>query len=1190
MEIDTGDTQPVNTPPYKTGPAQRAVVEEHINAMLKDNICQPSNSPWASPIVIVPKPGGKTRFCIDFRKLNKITKKDVYPLPRIDTLLDCFVGKCFFTIMDMLCGYWNVRMHDNSRQKTAFASHMGLFEFIVMPFGLTNAPAKFQRMMDCVLAGLKWIHCLVYIDDVVIFSKTFDEHIASIRKVWQRFRQCKLVIAPKKTFLCCPKVKFLGHIVSADGVSTDPDKTKAIDKFPTPTCKKDVKSFLGITGYYRKFICHFAARSAPLTTLTSDKIPFVWTSVQQAAFDDLKQALTSPPILKHPNFDYPFLVDTDACSTGLGAILMQNIDNNESVISYASRKLNEAEAKWCVRELEALAIIWACQLFRPYLFGAKFVVRTDHSSLVWLHRSQQGRLARWSLALQEFDFDIVYRPGKGNPHADALSRNPLNDKLFLHKAASLQDIQPADSFPPSSSNANLAFLKLTAYITALQNSSSNSQHKLHNFLNDTSLQCATTNCLLPDGTSFLRMINTNSALPFYPDIPLNVSSYIPDTFSLRKNVNQPKPLPTIDIPELSDTTRTESDWLTKYQEYAKRQWDADQLLISTALASRASLAACQNKCSLTKHLKLLLHSRDNNTRIQSQSTSTDDTAYTLRKRQPANSNNITNKHNIIMRNYANADMPDNATTADIRHIVNDDNNNNNYNVTQASSRDKRSATDTSFSLRKYTSLCDADCSQTCDNNDNNYMSTIDSLLRYLNLLYSQTSCLNLSCRDSQLESANFDDNNPSYHLPGTLASTHKIHDMSSEFDDQSVLTSTQTSTTASWSDQPSRSSPLLSPNSLSFSSSFPFSVSLSNPPPDIPPHREDAEDLLTSLPPTRILNRILPFLRVFNNALFFTVSSPKPTLKHLPVLPLQLQQPMVRLLHGNPTTLHQGINRTLSLLKKRVYWIGMHRTASLVINNCLLCQRQKTFTTPQPLHSLSLPKLYPWHTIALDFFGPLPSGNHNFKYVLVIIDHFTKWPEIFPTSDTSTATIVRHLYPLFLRFGCPHNLLTDNGTGFVSHTLTHLCQVMNINKLKITPYHPQGNGIAEAFMKVLSNQLAMLVNERHDNWPTFLPQLLFGYRSTPHPATGETPFYLLHGFDPTWPTDLLNQTSPTSDNLLQPLQPETYRYHISTMQQARLKAWYQLTETYYKHLPPPPQLALQKYQLGQLVTGARKTD
>lgn len=144
MEIDTGDTQPVNTPPYKTGPAQRAVVEEHINAMLKDNICQPSNSPWASPIVIVPKPGGKTRFCIDFRKLNKITKKDVYPLPRIDTLLDCFVGKCFFTIMDMLCGYWNVRMHDNSRQKTAFASHMGLFEFIVMPFGLTNAPAKFN--------------------------------------------------------------------------------------------------------------------------------------------------------------------------------------------------------------------------------------------------------------------------------------------------------------------------------------------------------------------------------------------------------------------------------------------------------------------------------------------------------------------------------------------------------------------------------------------------------------------------------------------------------------------------------------------------------------------------------------------------------------------------------------------------------------------------------------------------------------------------------------------------------------------------------------------------------------------------------------------------------------------------------------------------------------------------------------
>lgn len=424
--IDTGDHAPIRQRPYRVSDKQRGIIEEHVTDMLNRGIIQPSVSPWASSVVLVKKKDNTDRFCVDFRRLNAVTRKDSYPLPRIDDTLDALNGTQFFSTMDLLSGYWQVSMHADSREHTAFITYGGLYEFLVTPFGLANAPSTYQRLMECVLRNLTYKICLIYLDDILVYSRTFVEHLDHLRQVFDRLRHANLKLKPSKCNFACTKVNYLGHVVSPNGIAPDPEKISAVKDFPRPHNVKTIRSFLGLANYYRRFVKDFAKIAAPLNQLLRKDHKFVWTSQCEDAFQALKEALTSAPILAFPNFSEMFHLFVDASNDGIGATLGQIQDGKEVAIAYAGRDFNSAERNYSTTEREALAVIFGIKKFEPYLHGRKFILHTDHHSLKWLMNitDPTGRLARWALLVQQHDFEIRHRPGANHANADALSRRP----------------------------------------------------------------------------------------------------------------------------------------------------------------------------------------------------------------------------------------------------------------------------------------------------------------------------------------------------------------------------------------------------------------------------------------------------------------------------------------------------------------------------------------------------------------------------------------------------------------------------------------------------------------------------------------------------------------------------------------------------------------------------------------------
>ena len=427
--INTGNAPPRRERPRRLPPEKREACKTKLDEMMEHEVVRPSNSSWAAPIVLVRKKNGDYRFCVDYRWLNSVTIRDSYPIPRMDDCFDTLQGAKWFSTLDLTSGYWQVKVDSKDAHKTAFATPFGLYEFDVMPFGLTNAPATFERMMEKVLSGLHWETCLIYLDDIMVFGASFEQHLERLEEILNRISKAGLKLNPAKCQLFQHSVEFLGHIVSEFGVATCPDKIKAVSEWPIPRCVKEVRGFLGFCGYYRRFVRGFSMIASPLYKLTEIDRKFIWDEDCTEAFQELKSSLTHAPILSFPTPDGQIIVDTDASGYGLGIVISQLQEDQEKVLLYDSVALDRAERNYCVTRRELLAIVTAVKKFHHYFYGRSVKIRTDHKSLNWLmsFKYPEGQLARWLELLGNYDINIEYRPGKDHGNSDGLSRRPCSD-------------------------------------------------------------------------------------------------------------------------------------------------------------------------------------------------------------------------------------------------------------------------------------------------------------------------------------------------------------------------------------------------------------------------------------------------------------------------------------------------------------------------------------------------------------------------------------------------------------------------------------------------------------------------------------------------------------------------------------------------------------------------------------------
>ena len=428
-DIVTGMADPIKCrmrhPPL--GLKEAAMAEEE--RMKEMGVIEPSDAPWASPVVLVRKKDGSLRYCIDYRRINEVTKKDSYPLPLMQDCLASLGGARHFSTMDLSSGYWQVGLTESAKDKTSFYGiGGGLWRFKVMPFGLCNAPATFERLMERVLGQLQWQICLCYIDDVLVYSRTPSEHLARLELVFDRLRTAHLRLKAKKCQFFRPEVVFLGHVVSRNGISTDPEKIDKVLNCPDPQNLHEVRSLVGFLSYYRKFVPNFATIARPMVRLTEKDVQFKWGVEQHESFKELKRLLTTAPVLAYPVSEGEFLLDTDASDVGIGAVLSQIQDGAERVVAYGSHMLSKAEKNYCVTRREMLAVVHFTDKYRHFLIGRHFTVRTDNSAVrYWKSMTYKpvGQVARWVEKLQSFDFSAIHRPGKQHLNADGLSRPPF---------------------------------------------------------------------------------------------------------------------------------------------------------------------------------------------------------------------------------------------------------------------------------------------------------------------------------------------------------------------------------------------------------------------------------------------------------------------------------------------------------------------------------------------------------------------------------------------------------------------------------------------------------------------------------------------------------------------------------------------------------------------------------------------
>ena len=440
--VDVGDSPPIKQRAYRTSPKLRTEIQKHIDKLLTHDIIEPSDSPWSSPLIMVKKKqvGNKPpafRLVLDYRGINKVTKKDSTPTPLVSETIEALAGNTLFSTLDLTSGYHQIVMHPDHKQYTAFSDGLNLYNFKRLPMGMVNSGQTFSRLMSMVFKGMRWEKLVIYLDDICVFGKDFDSKLGNLRETFSRLRAANLKLSPEKCEFFKTEITFLGFLVNKDGVQPTSRNVDKIKRWPIPKNPTQVRGFCSLASFYRRFIANFSHICSPLYELTKAKVDFVWSDKCQQAFDTLKTALSSAPIVAHPRFDLPWTLYTDASNDCIGSVLAQvHEDGKERVVEYYSSKLDNTEQKWCTFDKEFYAIVASIRKFRHYLRDSQFTIVTDHRPLLALRKldltaDYTGKRARWVLELDPLNWSIQYKPGNKHSNADSMSRYP-HDNVSEH--------------------------------------------------------------------------------------------------------------------------------------------------------------------------------------------------------------------------------------------------------------------------------------------------------------------------------------------------------------------------------------------------------------------------------------------------------------------------------------------------------------------------------------------------------------------------------------------------------------------------------------------------------------------------------------------------------------------------------------------------------------------------------------
>lgn len=1032
--IHLNDPKPIKQAAYKQSPVKQAVIDAAVNEQLERGLIRPSNSAWSSPVVLVPKHNGDWRMCIDFRKVNTQTRKDAYPIPLIKDCLNMCKKAQWLTLIDIKDAYHHIEMEESSIPMTAFVTARGLFEWVRMPFGVTNGPATFQRYVDDCLRGLIGVKCAAFFDDCMVFTTgTFEEHVRDVLEVLTRLADRGLEPSWKKSKFGYIEILFIGHILSGGTITPDPEKIRAVMRFPVPKDLGELRSFLGLANYYHDFIAGFAMKCKAMYLLTRKDTPWSWSGLAHAAFEQIKTDLCSKPCLYAPDFELPFILQTDASGHGIGAVLTQEVDGVEHPLGYISRQLSKHEVNYSAIEWECLAVVWAIGQFEVYLIDKPFVVVTDHAPLQWLPTKRLGnsRLQRWALLLSEFTFTVRHRAGKKNANADALSRCPIPDSAPVDLEGDLQ-VAPSEKLPhfvravSTRYDANAARAYFLASLSDSVRGARPSAtlgmfepHLRHGALVPVrrgGITVKTITCAPGQHPQYLCMLARHKEVR--EDFASLISKIQP--FYVRSQYVSSVPWAILSAVDQQPTTYMVQQARVYDEQGPQRYHDIANELDETKKASLLSL----NK-QLNRRTARLLAAHDKGEDLsnvqQWDEYPSDERRFCALVAKKNDSHHPVVKatpspHPTVAPTSVGGTTPKGVPTwANYRW--------------SPQHRTNRVGTGgvTMLDLNDLPAFIDAQHSD----------AKLNVLIRFL--------------RSERTEYPAAYDQTARRHL-ASKAYNHLMMTKEGEPEDRDAL--------YYYPSQPKRG----------YASLVPLTPRL--------------------------------------------------------VVPEVYKQTLMRVFHDAPFAGHLGERRTLKKISVNYYWESMALDVVAYVQACVACKTRKS-----DRHRLQVPPgmmdapTEPFELVSIDFAGPFKKAG-DYEYVLVVIDHFTRWAITIPTYTQKVETVVKSLIDeLYNKFGMPRRLLSDRGSNFMSQVCKELHSFLGVKQLFTSAYHPQTNGMVERFNSTFKGMLAALEEQYADQWVDMLQSVTFAYNTSVHETTKMTPYYALFGREAVSPGDSLAVTA-----------------------------------------------------------------